>query len=129
MEGRKLTRRGTWPVVDFNPFIRHRQSRLHSRSTAQPIGRPPCRFGSVTTTPTAARIPPSAESPPSAASSFTHPTQPPPPDTSDPTPGCVGVIGVKPRAATAAGGSGLTPATPTQAESVIGWDNLLDNDS
>ena len=51
-----------------------------------------------------------------------------PPDTSDPKPGFVGVAGVKPRAATAAGGLGLTPVTPTQAHSAIGWDNLLGND-
>jgi len=41
----------------------------------------------------------------------------------------VGVDGVKPRAASAAGGLGLTPATPTQAQSDIGADNLLGNDS
>jgi len=52
-----------------------------------------------------------------------------PSDTSDRTPGFVGVAGVKPRAATAAGGLGLTPVTPTQAHSAIGWDNLLGNDS
>ena len=51
-----------------------------------------------------------------------------PPDTSDPKPGFVGVAGVKPRAATATGGLGLTPATPAQAQSAIGWDNLLGND-
>ena len=50
-------------------------------------------------------------------------------DTSDPKPGRVGVIGVKPRAATAAGGLRLTPVTPTQAQSASGRDNLLGNDS
>ena len=48
---------------------------------------------------------------------------------SDQQPGFVGVVGVKPRAATAAGGLGLTPATPTTAQSLIGGDNLLGNDS
>ena len=52
-----------------------------------------------------------------------------PPDTSDLKPGFAGVAEVKPRAATAAGGLGLTPVTPTQAQSVIGWDNLLDNNT
>jgi transposase InsO family protein len=52
-----------------------------------------------------------------------------PPDTSDPKPGFSGVAGVKPRAATAAGGLGLTPAAPVQAQSGSGWDNLLGNDS
>ncbi len=46
-------------------------------------------------------------------------------DTSDPKPGFVGVAGVKPREATAAGGLGLTPATATQAKSAIGGDNVL----
>jgi transposase InsO family protein len=50
-------------------------------------------------------------------------------DTSDPRPGFVGAAGVKPRAATAAGGLGLTPAAPAQAQSVFGWDNLLGNDN
>ena len=50
-------------------------------------------------------------------------------DTSDPQPGFAAVAGVKPRAATAAGGSGLTPAAPAQAQSDSGWDNLLGNDS
>ena len=49
--------------------------------------------------------------------------------TSDQQPGFVGVVGVKPRAATAAGGLGLTPATPAQAQSLIGGDNLLGNDN
>jgi hypothetical protein len=49
--------------------------------------------------------------------------------TSDPEPRFVGVAGVKPRAATAGGGLGLTPVSPTQAESATGWDNLLGNDS
>jgi hypothetical protein len=48
--------------------------------------------------------------------------------TSDQQPGFVGVVGVKPREAIAAGGLGLTPATPTQAQSLIGRDNLLGND-
>jgi transposase InsO family protein len=60
---------------------------------------------------------------------FTAPAATTPPDTADPKPGFAGVAGVKPRAATAEGGSGLTPATPAQAHSVIGWDNLLGNDS
>jgi len=60
---------------------------------------------------------------------FTAPAATTPPDTADPKPGFAGVAGVKPRAATAAGGSGSTPATPAQAHSVIGWDNLLGNDS
>jgi transposase InsO family protein len=50
-----------------------------------------------------------------------------PPDTSDPEPGFVGGAGVKPRVATAAGGSGLTPTTPMQASSLDGGDNLLGN--
>jgi transposase InsO family protein len=50
------------------------------------------------------------------------------PAKSDPEPSFVGVVGVKPRAATAAGGSGLTPAASTQAKSAIGRDNLLGND-
>jgi hypothetical protein len=45
-------------------------------------------------------------------------------DTCDPEPGVVGVAGVKPRAATAVGGLGFTPVTPTQAQSAIGGDNL-----
>jgi hypothetical protein len=52
-----------------------------------------------------------------------------PPDTSDPKPRFVAVDGVKPRAATAAGGSGLTPATATQASSGSEGDNLLGNDT
>ena len=52
-----------------------------------------------------------------------------PPDTSDVHPRCVGAAGVKPREATAEGGSGLTPAAPTQAKSATGWDNVLGNDS
>ena len=52
-----------------------------------------------------------------------------PRDTPDPEPGFVGADGVKPRAATAEGGSGLTPAEPTQAQSQGGGDNLLGNDS
>jgi transposase InsO family protein len=51
-----------------------------------------------------------------------------PPDTSDPQPGFVGVDGVKPCAATAKGGLGLTPATPTQAKSGLGGDKLLGSD-
>ena len=53
---------------------------------------------------------------------------PTPPDTADTEPGFVGVAGVRPRAATAAGGVGLMPATPTQAQSAIGGDNVLGND-
>ena len=52
-----------------------------------------------------------------------------PPDTSDPEPGFVGDVGVKPRAATAAGGLGLTPTTSTQASSLGGGDNLLGNNT
>jgi len=52
-----------------------------------------------------------------------------PPDTSDAKPGFVAVDGVKSRAATAAGGLGLTPATATQAQSAIGGDNLLGTDT
>ena len=52
-----------------------------------------------------------------------------PPDTSDTKPCFVGVDGVKPREATAKGGSGLTPAMPTQAQSATGWDNVLGNDT
>jgi transposase InsO family protein len=48
---------------------------------------------------------------------------------SDPEPSFVGVVGVKPRVATAAGGSGLTPAASTQAKSAIEGDNLLGNDN
>ena len=51
-----------------------------------------------------------------------------PPDTSDTKPCFVGVDGVKPREATADGGSGLTPARPTQAQSETRWDNVLGND-
>jgi transposase InsO family protein len=51
-----------------------------------------------------------------------------PPDTADPEPGFVGVAGVKPRAATAAGGPGLTPDITTPARSAIGGDNLVGND-
>lgn len=51
-----------------------------------------------------------------------------PRDTSDTEPGFVGVGEVKPRAATAGGGLGLTPVTPTQAQSAIGGDNVLGND-
>lgn len=49
--------------------------------------------------------------------------------TSDLKPGFVGVAAVTPREATAKGGSGLTPDTPTQAKSAIGLDNLLGNDT
>jgi transposase InsO family protein len=49
--------------------------------------------------------------------------------TSDPSPRCVGVAGVKPRKATAQGGSGLTPVNPTTAKFPIGCDNLLGNDT
>jgi transposase InsO family protein len=49
--------------------------------------------------------------------------------TSDPNPRLVGVDGVRPRAATAAGGLGLTPATPTQASSGSGGNNLLGNNN
>ncbi len=52
-----------------------------------------------------------------------------PPDTSDPEPGFAGVDGVKPRVATAAGGSGLTPTALAQAQSPRGGDNLLGNNS
>jgi transposase InsO family protein len=52
-----------------------------------------------------------------------------PPATADPEPGFAGTDGVKPRAATAAGGSGLTPVVPAQAQSVVGGDNVLGNDS
>jgi transposase InsO family protein len=52
-----------------------------------------------------------------------------PPATSDPQPRFVGADAVKPRAATAAGGLGLTAADPTQAQSADGGDNLLGNDS
>jgi transposase InsO family protein len=48
-----------------------------------------------------------------------------PPDTADQQPGFVGADGVKPRAATAAGGLGLTQAPTTQAQSLFGGDNLL----
>jgi transposase InsO family protein len=48
--------------------------------------------------------------------------------TSDPEHCFVGVAGVKPREATAEGGLGLTPATPMQAQSGYGWDNVLGND-
>lgn len=48
--------------------------------------------------------------------------------TSDPKPGFVGAGGVKPRAATAEGGLGLTPAATMQARSESGGDNLLGND-
>ena len=50
-----------------------------------------------------------------------------PPDSSDTEPRFVGVVGVKPREATADGGLGLTPAAPTQAQSAIGGDNVLGN--
>src|SRR5437764_5480796 len=45
------------------------------------------------------------------------------------TPRLPGMPGTQPRAATAVGGSGLTPIAPMQAQSIIGWDNLLGNDS
>jgi transposase InsO family protein len=62
-----------------------------------------------------------------AADSATKPTTPP--DTADPEPSFAGVDGVKPRAATAAGGWGLTPTALAQAQSAIGGDNLLGNNS
>ncbi len=37
--------------------------------------------------------------------------------------------GVKPREATAEGGLGLTPDMPAQAQSIIGWDNLISSNS
>jgi hypothetical protein len=46
-------------------------------------------------------------------------------DTSDPSPRFVGVAGVKPRAATAEGGLGLTPVMSTQASSAIGGSSSL----
>lgn len=52
-----------------------------------------------------------------------------PRDTSDPQPGFVGADGVKPREATAKGGSGLTPTDTTQAQSQGGGDNVFGNDS
>jgi transposase InsO family protein len=52
-----------------------------------------------------------------------------PPDTADPEPCFGGADRVKPREATAEGGSGLTPSAPPQAQSPIGGDNLLGNDS
>jgi transposase InsO family protein len=52
-----------------------------------------------------------------------------PPAKSDPEPSFVGVVGVKPRAATAAGGLGLTPAATTQALLASGGDNLPGDDS
>ena len=52
-----------------------------------------------------------------------------PPATSDPEPRYVAADGVRPRAATAAGGLGLTPAATTQALLASGGDNLLGNDS
>ena len=68
--------------------------------------------GSPTTTPTG-RIPRSAARRRSAGSSAAPlPPSPIASDTADPQPRFVGVAGVKPRAATAAGGLGLTPATP-----------------
>ncbi len=48
-----------------------------------------------------------------------------PPDTSDAESCFGGTDGVKPRAATAAGGWGLSPPVTPQAQSDIGWDNLL----
>jgi hypothetical protein len=51
------------------------------------------------------------------------------PATSDPEPRFVAADGVRPRAATAAGGLGLTPAATTQAPSAGGRDNLLGNDN
>jgi transposase InsO family protein len=51
-----------------------------------------------------------------------------PPATSDPEPRFVEADGVTPRAATAAGGLGLTPAVSTKAQSRRGGDNLLVND-
>ena len=50
-------------------------------------------------------------------------------DTADPKPRFVAAGGVKPRAATAKGGSGLMPLAPTQAQSLPGEDNLLGNDN
>ena len=57
----------------------------------------------------------------------TNPTTPP--ATSDPEPCFVVAHGVKPRAATAVGGLGLTPVATTQAKSGCGGDNLLGNDT
>ena len=51
-----------------------------------------------------------------------------PTDTSDTEPSFAGVAGVKPREATAKGGLGLMPATPAQAQSAIGGDNVLGSD-
>jgi transposase InsO family protein len=52
-----------------------------------------------------------------------------PPATSDPEPRYVAADGVRPRAATAAGGLGLTPAATTQALLASGGDNLPGDDS
>jgi transposase InsO family protein len=49
--------------------------------------------------------------------------------TSNTEPRFDGMAGVKPRAATANGGLGLTSAIAAQAKSAIGWDNVLGNDS
>jgi len=50
-------------------------------------------------------------------------------ETSDAEPRFVGVAGLKPPEATAEGGLGLMPATPAQAKSSSGGDNLLGNDN
>ncbi len=50
-------------------------------------------------------------------------------DTSDTEPGFVGMAGVKPREATAKGGLGLTLVASAQAQSLIGGDNVLGNDT
>ncbi len=49
-------------------------------------------------------------------------------DKADPEPRFVGAAGVKPRAATAAGGPGLRPAAPTQAQSASDDTQPSDND-
>lgn len=57
-------------------------------------------------------------------------TLPPTVPGSDPESGCGRRTGVKARAATAAGGSALTPVRRTHAQSAIGkWDNVLGNDN
>ena len=50
------------------------------------------------------------------------------PDTANPEPRFVAADGIKPRGATAAGGSGLTPFAPAQAQLRTAGDNLLGND-
>ena len=101
---------------------------MPSRSRPRLIAPRRCRLGSTTTI-AADRTQPCAQSRRSAGSPPQTAAPTTPPATSDPEPRYVAADGVKPRAATAAGGLGLTPAATTQALLASGGDNLLGNDS